>query len=521
MGDFISIYDTTLRDGAQTDGIDFSVADKRYFTGLLDTLHFDMIEGGWCGANPTDTTFFETLPPTQFSKIATFGMTRRGKIDKIFDAWTKTPVDVFTLVGKTWDFHVEQALKISLEDNLKNIYDSIYPLAKAGKTVLFDAEHYFDGFKHNKTYALKAIKQAYKAGARWIVLCDTNGGCLPFEIEEIVTQTLKAVPGENLSIHCHNDTGNAVANTLAAVRAGVRQVQGTINGLGERCGNADLTTVIPDLVFKMGYKTSLSPEHLKGLTGLSRALYEKLNKVPPVNQPYVGPSAFTHKGGLHVSAINKNPKSYEHITPETVGNKRRILVSGQSGKSNITAQLKQIGIELPASDPRLADLLMLVKEKESLGFSYDGCEASFEVLARAFLFGLPPLFTLEAFRVIDERRHNSKGVLEMMSDATVQVFIRGKKYIEADTGNGPVDALTHALLKVLSPVYPVLKDFKLADYRVRIFNSNQGTGASTRVMIDTVNEEGKRWSTVGISTDIIDASFQAIYDSILYRYYCL
>lgn len=521
MSEFISIYDTTLRDGAQTDGIDFSANDKIDFAKTLDRLHFDMIEGGWNGANPTDTLFFKNPPSLTFSTLTTFGMTQKKENDPVFQAWAETPVSTFTLVGKTWDFHVTHALGITLEENLTNIYQSVKHLTDLGKTVLFDAEHFFDGFKNNKDYTLKAVEQAFKAGARWIVLCDTNGGCLPFEIERIVLETAKVIPHEHLSIHCHNDTGNAVANSLAAVRAGVRQVQGTINGLGERCGNADLTTIIPNLVFKMGFETSLKEEELKQLTHLSHSLYERLNKVPPVNQPYVGTSAFAHKGGLHVSAINKNPKSYEHIAPECIGNQRKILISGQSGKSNIIAQLKSLNIHLDTNDDRLIELLHLVKEKEHLGFSYDGCEASFEILARCFLFGLDPLFTLESFRVIDERRHNNKGILEMMSDATVQIWIEDKKYIEADIGNGPVDALTNALLKVLIPRYPILKDFRLADYRVRIFNSKQGTKASTRVMIDSTCSTGQRWSTVGISTNIIDASFQAIYDSILYRYYCI
>ena len=518
MANFIHIFDTTLRDGSQTSGVNFSLQDKIAITKLLDNFKIDFIEAGWPGVNATDREFFENLPELSHAKIVAFGMTKRlGKQDHVFENLLKTKAPMINIVGKTWDFHVSEALNIRLEDNLRSIEESIHEIKQVGKEACFAAEHFFDGFKNNPTYAMECIKTAFNAGVRWITLCDTNGGTMPDEVYQIIKEVSKVIPSENIGFHAHNDTGNAIANSLMAVKAGAHQINGTINGLGERCGNADLTVLIPNLVLKLGYKTSISTEELKNLTYISHTLCERLNVSPEKHQPYVGTSAFAHKGGLHVSAINKNPKLYEHVSPEAVGNVRHVLVSEQSGKSNILAILKQIGIEINASDERVGQLLELVKEKEKEGFTYDGAEASFELMARQFLYGLPIFFKLDGFRVIDERRYNAKGILQTISDATVRLTIQDKHMIEAADGSGPVDALTHALFKALLPVYPSLKTFRLYDYKVRIFASERGTGAITRVMIEAGDTNGKRWSTVGISQDIIDASFQALYDSIVYK----
>ncbi len=517
MKPYIYIYDTTLRDGAQTRGIDFSMQDKINIATRLNNLKVDYIEAGWNGANLTDTEIFQNLPIFDFSKVSSFGMTKR-KVhdDKAFNELLKTPVSILTIVGKTWDIHVKEALGISLNENLNIIKQSIESIIKTGKECFFDAEHFFDGYKHNPQYALSCIRHAYDAGARWIILCDTNGGTLPFEIEQIISEVIKYVPGENLGIHCHNDTGNAVANTLMAVQAGVQHVQGTINGIGERCGNADLITIIPNLILKMGYRTAIKAENLKNLTSVSRYLYEMQNRTPRLHQPFVGLSAFAHKGGLHASAILKNPSLYEHVNPEDIGNRRKILISSQSGKSNIIYLLKNIGIDIDPNDDRVKKLLKILKEKEYLGYSYDTAQASFEVLVRDYILGLPEYFKLESFRVIDERRYNKKGNLTMVSDATIRVVVDGREYIEASDGNGPVDALANSLLKVLLPIYPKLNNFKLLDYRVRILETKLGTDATTRVIIDFGDDKGNRWSTVGISTDIIHASFQAVYDGVIY-----
>ena len=451
MSEFIYTFDTTLRDGSQTGGINFSLQDKIAIAKLLDSFKIDFIEAGWPGSNATDTAFFENLPTLTHSKIVTFGMTKRiGKKDAVFETLLKNKAPIINIVGKTWDFHVLEALKISLDDNLKAIDESIRTIKSVGKEAFFDAEHFFDGFKNNPSYAIQCVKTAFEAGAKWIILCDTNGGTMPDEVYQIIKEVSKIIPGENLGFHAHNDTGNAIANSLIAAKAGVRQINGTINGLGERCGNADLMAIIPNLMLKMGYKTSVSNENLKNLTHVSHALYERLNISPKKSQPYVGSLAFSHKAGLHVSAINKNPIFYEHIPPETVGNVRHILISEQSGKANILTLLQQIGIEIDASDERVDQLLQAVKEKEKEGFTYDGAEASFALMARQFLYGLPTFFKLDGFRVIDERRYNAKGVLQTLSDATVRITIQDKHMIEAADGCGPVDALAHALFKALS-----------------------------------------------------------------------
>ncbi|HSO41474.1 MAG TPA: citramalate synthase, partial [Rhodospirillales bacterium] len=402
-GERVYLYDSTLRDGAQTQGVDFSVADKAAIARALDGIGIDYVEGGWPGANPTDDTFFADPPALHRSMLSAFGMTRRAgrstSNDPGLAGLLSARAEAICMVGKSWDFQVETALGIELSENLEMIADSVRYVRDRGRETMFDAEHFFDGYKANREYALTCVRAAYDAGARWIVLCDTNGGSLPHEVEAIVADVAQHIPGDHLGIHCHNDTGNAIANSLAAVRAGVRQVQGTLNGLGERCGNADLIATIPSLVFKMGYTTGLSHTDLTRLTHLSRMLDERLNRAPQRNAPYVGESAFAHKGGLHVSAIEKDPRCYEHIVPELVGNHRHIVVSDQAGRSNILARFRDIGLDIDANDPKLAQLVETVKAREFDGYAYDGAEASFELLARQAIEGVPEYFKCNSFRV--------------------------------------------------------------------------------------------------------------------------
>jgi 2-isopropylmalate synthase len=382
---------------------------------------------------------------------------------------------------------------------------------------LFDAAHFFDGYKANPDYARACVKAAYESGARWVVLCDTNGGSLPNEIEAIVTEIAKDIPGDHLGIHCHNDTENAVANSLAAVRAGARQVQGTLNGLGERCGNANLVSIVPNLMLKMGYETGIEPAHLTRLTHASRLLDERLNRAPNRHAAYVGDAAFAHKGGLHVSAVEKDPRCYEHVPPESVGNARHIVMSDQAGRSNVLSRLREVGIEIAADDPKVNQLVDDVKAREYDGYSYDGAEASFELLARQLLHAVPEYFRLTSFRVLDERRWNARGQLVTLSEATIKVEIRGEHTMTVSEGNGPVNALDNALRKALAPAYGELKDMRLVDYKVRILTPGEGTEAVTRVVIESVDDQGRRWSTVGVSTNVIDASFGALYDAITYK----
>jgi 2-isopropylmalate synthase len=519
----VYLFDSTLRDGAQTQGVDFNVADKTAIAQDLDSLGIDYIEGGWPGANPTDDTFFANLPVLKKAKFAAFGMTRRpGRstendpgLSAILDA--KTPCAC--IVGKTWDFHVKVALEIDMDENVAMIADSIAHIKEKAGEAIFDAEHFFDGYKSNPEYALKCVKSAYKAGARWVVLCDTNGGTLPDEIEQIIVIVSKYVPGDHLGIHCHDDTGNAVANSLAAVRAGVRQIQGTLNGLGERCGNANLISIIPSLVLKMGFDTGISSKNLTRLSQVSHALDERLNRAPDRSAPYVGESAFAHKGGLHVSAVEKDPKCYEHIDPKLVGNRRHIVISDQSGKSNILAMFRDIGIEVDAKDAKVARLVEQVKELEFSGYAYDGAEASFELLARRALETVPEYFRLTSFRVIDERRWNARDELVTLSEATIKARINDQQFMTVGEGNGPVNALDAALREVLLPIYPEVGDIKLIDYKVRILTPSDATGAVTRVMIESSDAKGLKWSTVGVSSNIVDASYAALRDSIIYKLY--
>ena len=520
----IWLFDTTLRDGGQTRGVDFSKADKMAIATALDEIGIDYIEGGWPGANPTDDAFFAAPPQTRNARMVAFGMTRRGgrsaANDPGLNAVLDADVPATCLVGKTWDFHVETAIKTSLEENLDMIRESVAAAAKKGRESMFDCEHFFDGYKHNLDYALDCVRAAHEGGAAWVVLCDTNGGTLPSEVFEIVSTVREAVPDARLGIHCHNDAGVAVANSLAAIRAGARQVQGTINGIGERCGNADLIALIPTLVLKLGYETSIAEENLPKLMQLSRMLDERLNRAPNPQAPYVGEAAFAHKGGLHASAAQKDPRTYEHVPPEKVGNSRQYLVSDQAGKSNMMARFAEFGIEVEADDPRLDKLIRVVKEREFDGWAFDSAEASFELLARRTLGEVPDYFNIGRFRVMDERRFNARGQLIVESEATTTITVGNVIYHEVALGNGPVNAVDTALRKALSSAYPSLEEVELVDYKVRILDSKEeqsGTGAITRVLIEFRTPDGTTWRTVGLSTNIIDASVVALGDGMIWK----
>ena len=521
------IFDTTLRDGAQTQGVDFSVDDKFKIAMALDNLGVDYIEGGWPGANPTDTEFFQTLnSPTKHSfinaKLTAFGMTKKtgrsADNDPGLAALVNANTPAVCLVGKSWDFHVDIALGISNDENLENISESTKHFVKTKQEFMFDAEHFFDGYKANSKYAISCLKSAFDAGARWIVLCDTNGGTLPHEITKIVTEVAKVIPGKNLGIHAHNDTGNAVANSLAAVWAGVRHIQGTINGLGERCGNANLMTLIPTFFLKKDFASKfelqIKPKNIKNLTECSRLLDEILNRKPNKHLPYVGAAAFSHKGGLHVSAVQKDPKTYEHINPEEVGNSRNIVVSDQSGKSNIISRLKTIGIEIKENDPKIKKLLDEVKDREFIGYSYDGADASFELLARRIISEIPRYILIQEYDVSVKKDLSG----QIISSARAHLEVDGKKIICEGEGNGPVNALDNAIrqnVDKLNKYTKYLKDLKLVDYKVRILNT--GTEAITRVSIESTDSNGKNWFTIGVSANIIDASFKALVDSLDYK----
>ena len=513
----ISLFDTTLRDGQQTPGIDFSLDDKLAVIDLLDSLGVDYIEGGYPGANPTDTALFGEPRKTK-AKFTAFGMVKRAGRSVSNDAGLQDLLNAksaaICFVAKSWDYHVRVALGCTNEENLESIRQSVEAAKFAGKEVLVDCEHFFDGYKANPDYALACTKAAYESGARWIVLCDTNGGTMPSEISEIVSVVTKSVPGSNLGIHAHNDTDQAVANSLAAIDAGARHVQGTLNGIGERCGNANLVSIIATLGLKKSYKDrftiSVDETRLQNLTHVARAFDELLNRAPNAQAPYVGKSAFATKAGIHASAIVKEPETYEHVPPETVGNRRRMLVSDQSGKSNLLSELQRVGMDVKKDDPRLDDLLRQVKDREALGYAYDGADASFELLARRTLDSVPHYFDVLSFRVIVEQRDQ-----EMISEAVVKVKIDGEILINAGEGNGPVNALDVALRKDLGKFQPFINDLELVDYKVRILNG--GTTATTRVLIESKDAKGNRWFTVGVSPNIVDASFQALSDSIIYK----
>jgi len=519
----LTLFDTTLRDGAQTMGVDFSLADKTRIAALLDDLGVDYIEGGYPGANPLDTEFFTRRPPLKQARFTAFGMTKRAgrsaENDPGVAGLLASDAQAITFVAKSWDYQVHVALGCTLEENLDGITQSIRAATKAGREALLDCEHFFDGYKANPAYALECAKTAYAAGARWIVLCDTNGGTLPHEIEEIVRAVTVHVPGTSLGIHAHNDTEMAVANSLAAVRGGARQIQGTLNGLGERCGNANLVSLIPTLLLKAPYAQTLqlnvALEKLPMLTKISHTLDEILNRSPNRHAPYVGASAFATKAGIHASALMKEPKTYEHVPPESVGNKRRLLVSDQAGRSNILAELQRIGVDVDAKDPRVTRLLEEVKQKEALGYAYEGADASFELLARRVLGEVPDFFEIERFHVNVERRYDARGAFVVVSEAIVKLRIDGEVLISAAEGEGPVNALDLALRKDLGRYQSFIADLQLVDYRVRVFQG--GTDAVTRVLIEFSEASGETWSTVGVSSNIIEASFQALIDAITYK----
>lgn len=524
------LYDTTLRDGQQTQGVQFSTDEKFAIAAALDALGVDYIEGGWPGANPTDSAFFDAVPKTRATMTA-FGMTKRAGVsaenDDILAAVLNAGTPSVCLVGKTHDFHVRTALGIELEENTENIARSVAHLVAQGREALFDAEHFFDGYRANPAYALATVRAALEAGARWIVLCDTNGGTLPSEIGRITGEVIAAgVPGDRLGIHTHDDTENAVACTLAAVDAGARQIQGTLNGLGERCGNANLTALIPILMLKEPYaerfETGVSREALAGLTRTSRMLDEILNRVPMKQAGFVGSSAFAHKAGLHASAILKDPSTYEHIDPGLVGNARVIPMSNQAGQSNLRRRLASAGLDVAQGDPALARILEEVKAREGQGYSYDTAQASFELLAREALGRMPDLFEVKRYRVTVERRKNKYDRMVSLSEAVVVVKVDGEKRLsvsesmdEDGSDRGPVNALSKALAKDLGQYSALLEDMRLVDFKVRI--TQGGTEAVTRVIIDSEDGDGHRWSTVGVSANIVDASFEALLDAIRWK----
>ncbi|MGV0910427.1 citramalate synthase [Martelella sp. FOR1707] len=519
----IYLFDTTLRDGQQTPGVDFSVEDKIAIANMLDHFGIDYVEGGYPGANPTDTAFFSKRR-TGRAKMTAFGMTKRAGVSASNDpglaALIDAAGDAVCLVAKSWDYHVKVALGISNEDNLECIAESIAAVAASGKEALLDCEHFFDGYKANPAYAQACAKAAYDAGARWVVLCDTNGGTQPDEIAEIIAAVIAGgIPGENLGIHAHNDTGQAVANSLVAVNAGVRQVQGTLNGIGERCGNANIITLAATLALKERYSSrfelGIDAEGLTEISALSHGFDELLNRAPDPQLPYVGASAFATKAGIHASALLKDPKTYEHVDPAAVGNSRRVMVSDQGGKSNFINELNRLGISVAKDDPRLDKLIAIVKEREAMGYAYEAADASFELLALRELGSVPHFFHVDSFRVMVERRYDSHGRVKSVSEAVVKLEIDGRRVMSVSEGDGPVNALDKAFRKDLGKFQGEIADLKLADYKVRILNG--GTEAITRVLIESVDDDGVRWWTVGVSENIIDASFQALMDSITFK----
>ncbi|WP_170557165.1 citramalate synthase [Ruegeria atlantica] len=524
------LYDTTLRDGQQTQGVQFSTAEKVQITQALDELGVDYIEGGWPGANPTDSAYFDAAPKTN-ARLTAFGMTKRSgrsaENDDVLAAVMNAGTQAVCLVGKSHDYHVTHALGFPLEENVENVRASVAHVVAQGREALFDAEHFFDGYKDNPAYALEVCRAALEAGARWVVLCDTNGGALPAEVSRIVSELIAAgMPGDRLGIHTHNDTENAVACSLAAVDAGARQVQGTLNGLGERCGNANLTSLIPTLLLKEPYASTydigVSREALAGLTRVSRMLDDILNRVPSKQSAYVGASAFAHKAGLHASAILKDPTTYEHVEPESVGNTRIIPMSNQAGQSNLRKRLAEAGLSVEAGDPALGRILERIKLREADGYSYDTAQASFELLARDELGQLPQFFEVKRYKVTVERRKNKYNKMVSLSEAVVVVKVDGEKKLSvsesldgAGGDRGPVNALAKALAKDLGQYSRILDDMHLVDFKVRI--TQGGTEAVTRVIIDSEDGQGRRWSTVGVSANIVDASFEALLDAIQWK----
>lgn len=513
----IEIYDTTLRDGAQTEGISFSVEDKLRITEKLDELGVHYVEGGWPGANPRDLEYFKRAGKLKLKnvRIVAFGSTHRPKYkaseDVVFKSLLDSRVKIITIFGKTWDFHVKEALKIPLNENLDIIHDSIAYLKKHAETVFFDAEHFLDGYKDNPQYALKCLLAAQDAGADCIIPCDTNGGSLPGDVKRIFNEIMKDIRTP-LGIHAHNDSECAVANSVIAIESGALQIQGTINGLGERCGNANLCSVIPNLQVKLGMKC-IDAEQLRRLRDVSRFVNEIANIRHFQRQPFVGDSAFAHKAGIHVSAIRKRPETYEHIRPDLVGNSQRVLISDLAGKGNVLRKAEEFGIKLAPDSPQLQDIVTTLKNLENEGFQFEAAEASFELLMKKALGLHKRFFDLIGFRVIIEKRKEGE---ESFSEATIMVKVGGHIEHTAAEGNGPVNAIDHALRKALDKFYPELKHVKLHDYKVRVLAAGKGTSAKVRVLVESGDEE-ERWGTVGVSEDIIEASYQALVDSIEYK----
>ena len=513
----IEIYDTTLRDGAQAEDIAFSVEDKLRITKKLDELGIHYVEGGWPGSNPRDMEFFKKARKLKLahSKIVAFGSTHRPKHkvqnDSIIKDLLASKAKIVTIFGKTWDFHVKEALKISLNENIDLIYNTVAYLKKNVHTLFFDAEHFFDGYKDNPQFALKCLRAAQEAGADCLVLCDTNGGSLPDTVQNVITQIMKKVQVP-LGIHAHNDSDCAVANSVIAVESGASQVQGTINGLGERGGNANLCSVVPNLQVKRGMRC-LTVNQLKRLRDVSRFVNEISNLRHFKRQPFVGDSAFAHKAGIHVSAVRKRPETYEHMRPEVVGNSQRVLVSDLAGKSNILRKAEEFGITIDPNAPQVQDIVTKLKKLENEGFQFEGAEASFELLMRKSLGLHKRFFDLIGFRTINEKRKEGE---KPISEATIMVKVGGHIEHTAATGNGPVNAIDHALRKALDKFYPVLKNVKLHDYKVRVLTAGEGTSAKVRVLIES-GDDSQRWGTVGVSENIIEASYQALVDSIEYK----
>ncbi|WP_022849961.1 citramalate synthase [Limisalsivibrio acetivorans] len=514
----IDIYDTTLRDGTQAEDVNFTVKDKVKIAETLSDFGIAYIEGGWPGSNPRDIEFFRSVKDSNvpIDKVAAFGSTRRAArtcdTDENLQALLEAEVPNLTIFGKTWDLHVTEALKLELPQNLELINDSVAYLKTKVDKVFYDAEHFFDGYKANRDYAIQTLKAARDAGADCLVLCDTNGGTMPFELADILDDVKSELGDYPLGIHCHNDSDCAVANSTIAVEKGIVQVQGTVNGYGERCGNANICSVIPNVQLKLGHEC-VPPEKLSDLRVVSRFVNELGNLKHNIHQPYVGRSAFAHKGGVHVSAILKNSRTYEHIEPELVGNTQRVLVSDLSGRSNLIYKAKDFGLDIDSKDPKIAEVVEQLKELENKGFQYEGAEASFELLMRKTMGKFEPFFDSLSFRVIDEKR--SKGE-QPHAEATVMLKVHGEAEHTAATGNGPVNAIDNAIRKALSKFYPNLEEMTLVDFKVRILTSGTGTKALTRVLIES--KDGKDvWGTVGVAHNIIEASYQALIDSIEYK----
>jgi len=518
MGRRIDIYDTTLRDGEQAEGISFSVPDKMHICQVLDQFGIDYIEGGWPGANPKASEFFDQMKKVKLkhARLASFGSTRRKQIkaeeDSNLLALIEAKTPAVAIFGKSWDLHVRDALCVSFDENLKMIDDSIRFLKSKGREVIYDAEHFFDGFKNNPEYALKTIVAAAEAGADCIALCDTNGGTLTFELYEILDAVKKVLGNHPFGIHAHNDSGLAVANSLTAVHLGACHVQGTINGFGERCGNADLIQILPALVLKSDFQC-VPKTKIKELRRLSRSVNEIANLVPNERQPYVGNSVFTHKGGIHVSAVLRNAQTYEHIPPESVGNRRRVLVSEMAGLSNVRYKADELGIDISAAPEETRKILHTIKDLENKGYDFEAAEASFEVMLKKALGKHKKFFELVGFRVIVEKRGPEEPCL---SEATIKIKVGDDLRLEAAEGDGPVNALDTALRCALKDSYPSLKKVHLTDYKVRVINPKAATAAAVRVIIEST-DGSQVWGTVGVSENIIQASWQALIDSVEYK----